>query len=61
MPTLPFADDCIEAWNPDNLDMNSKLVGKNKHLDKLRARLTPGLKKSAIVLIDDSERNCVLV
>ena len=56
-----ISDDAIEAWNPDNMDMNSRVVGKNKHLENLQKRLAPTMKKSAIVLIDDTERNCQLV
>eukprot|EP00050_Salpingoeca_kvevrii_P010492 m.8691 g.8691 ORF g.8691 m.8691 type:complete len:209 (+) comp2889_c0_seq1:370-996(+) len=50
----------IEAWNPENRDMDMKVVGKDLHLDALRKRIDPKLKKSQIVLFDDSDRNIVL-
>ena len=58
----PPADDAIEAWNPDNKDkMDSRIVGKNNHLEVLRKRLLPGGKKSQVTLIDDSLKNCEIV
>lgn len=49
----------IEAWNPENRDLNMNHVGKNMHLDNLRKRM--GGKKKDYVLFDDSTRNVGLV
>lgn len=50
-------DEHIEAWNPENRKMVSKKVGKNKHLEALCRRVAPKLKKSEVVLFDDTESN----
>jgi len=33
-------DENIEAWNPENRDMDAKVVGKNIHLNNLRERFS---------------------
>jgi hypothetical protein len=57
--SLRFLPDAhIEAWNPENRDMDPKAVGKNLHLEALCKRL--GVKKKQVVLFDDSNKNCEL-
>eukprot|EP00730_Choanoeca_flexa_P003790 TRINITY_DN11501_c0_g2_i1.p1 TRINITY_DN11501_c0_g2~~TRINITY_DN11501_c0_g2_i1.p1 ORF type:complete len:207 (+),score=38.56 TRINITY_DN11501_c0_g2_i1:659-1279(+) len=51
-------DNQIIAWNPENRDLQPKVVGKNMHLQELADVLK--LKKKEFVLFDDSERNCFL-
>lgn len=53
-------DKAIEAWNPENKDMSQKVVGKNIHLENIRKRIAPNMKKRNIVLFDDSEKNIEL-
>eukprot|EP01147_Barroeca_monosierra_P001979 gene1979-5059_t len=53
-----FPDNQIQAWNPENQSMDPRKVGKNIHLENLRKCLH--LKKKEMVLIDDSDRNCIL-
>jgi len=61
LATAPYIPDAnIEAWNPENREMDSKVVGKNLHLDALRKRIDPKMKKAHIVLFDDSDRNIVV-
>jgi hypothetical protein len=54
-------DVLIEAWNPDNKDMRSRLVGKNYHLEALMKQLPADTNRKTVLLVDDSERNCILV
>lgn len=53
-------DEHIEAWNPENRELDMKVVGKNMHLDNIVARVSASSKKSDVFLFDDSERNCLL-
>merc|ERR1712224_1115826 len=53
-----FPDEQIQAFNPENQDMDSRKVGKSVHLQTLRT--APKLKPKELVLFDDSERNCIL-
>jgi hypothetical protein len=55
------ADENIEAWNPENRKLDPKKIGKNMHLEALRKRIGSGLKKSEIVLFDDTRENIDLV
>eukprot|EP00056_Hartaetosiga_gracilis_P005194 m.82299 g.82299 ORF g.82299 m.82299 type:complete len:209 (+) comp12082_c0_seq2:127-753(+) len=51
-------DKHIAAWNPENIDKDPRKVGKLEHLEKLRKTLR--LKKSEMLLVDDSAKNCAL-